>query len=598
MRKIYLLASLFLTGAVAMAQMAPAGHKLKAMHNTNGAVKPATRNVQPGNHTTAVIWSSDFSNPGDWTMTAEVGSDLWIIDNVGPTGTYSIGPINSTSSANGWATFDSDLLCSGDQTADMTNTTAINCTGHPTVNLKFEEYYRKYLDTTYVYVSNDNVNWTQYQLHSTFVDNDATANPSIVTLNISAVAGNQATVWVRFQFLSTGGLPNGCGYAWEIDDVSVEDIPADDIGLVPGFPSPYTEIPISQVQPINLSARLNNAGGSTETNVGFDAYVFQFVAGNPVLVQGPTASATAASLLAGDTTTALSAGTFTPTDTGVYAFLYIATMTNTDANGNNDTMVNYLIVTDTMYAKDYADIDGMLSGAIGANTNTIDLAQTFQVFQATQVKSATFYLGSTTPGQQLKVGIYTTNVSGVPLTLLGATPNYTITSADTNNWVTLNFTSPIAVGLGKFAIVLTQLSTTVNVALAYTSNVYTPGTGFFRSPAGSGAWTSIDGTAFHISFVLRPNIAMPVGINDITLNGSISVFPNPTNGKIYIHNGSENISGALVTVLNSVGQVVYTSNYDHLTNAQIDLSNQANGVYTVQIKSAENVITKSLVIRK
>jgi hypothetical protein len=603
MRKIYLLASLFLIGASAIAQMTPVQHKLKsAASNKHPMASPMhNRNNQPANHSQAVIWSSDFSNPGDWDMTAETGSDLWIIDATGPIGAYSIGPINSTSAANGWATFDSDNYCSGDQIADMTNTTAINCTGHPAVNLKYQEYYRRYIDSTFVLVSNDNVNWTTFSVHSAFANNTATANPANVTINISSVAANQATVWVRFQFYSPSslGTGSGCGYAWEIDDVSVEDIPDHDIALVPKFPSPYTEIPKSQavLQPIALSARINNLGGNTETNVGFTAYVFEIHGGTPTLVFGPTPTNTQASLLPNDTTTTtLTAGNFNLTDTGVYAFLYIASMTNTDENGLNDTLLNFIIVTDSMYAKDYADIDGMLSGAIGANTNTIDLAQDFQIFSATQVRSATFYLGFATPGDQLKVSIYNCNASGVPTTVAGTTPNYTITTADTNNWVTVNFTAPIAVGVGKFAIALTQLSTVDNIALAYTDNVYTPATGFYRTPAGSGAWTSLDGSTFHIAYILRPNIAIPVGIDENSFSSNIYLYPNPANGKVYIHNGNQAHSDYTLSVFNNLGALVYSKSYDNFVNEVIDFSDMSNGVYTFQLKSVDNIVTKSLVI--
>jgi hypothetical protein len=414
-------------------------------------------------------------------------------------------------------------------------------------------------------------------------------------------SGATARFAIRHSVVDGGPTGNNSDYVG-IDYIVVGPVPAPlahDIAIVPDFPSRYTMIPKSQIQPIPVTAKIANFGANTETNVGFTAYLFEIHGGVPTAIIGfdPATSNNQASLLSTDTTTTiLSAGTFTPTDTGVYAFMYIATMDNPDDNGLNDTTLNFIIVTDSVYARDYANIDGMLAGALGSATNTIDMGQTFEVFQSTQVKSATFFLGYTQPGDQLKVAIYSTNASGVPLTLLGQTPNYTVTTNDTANWVTLNFPAPIAVGVGKFAIVLTQLSTTSNIALAYTNNVYTPGVGFFRSPAGSGAWVSIDGTTFHIAFVLRPNLAMPVGLNESSFSSNISIYPNPSNGKVYIHSGSENLSNATVSVLNSIGQAVYTKSYDNLINTQIDLSSQANGVYSIQIKSAEKVITKSFVI--
>jgi hypothetical protein len=558
----------------------------------------ANRIANPANHTAAVVWSDDFSNPSTWTMASESStSDNWIIDAVGPTGSFSIGPINSTSAANGWATFDSDLLCSGDQIADLTNATAINCTGHAAVNLKYEEYYRRFFDSTFVNVSNDGINWTQFSVHSTFINNDATANPNLVTLDISSVAGNQATVWIQFQFYSTLAMGSnaGCGYAWEIDDVSIEDIPADDIGIVPSFPSPYTMIPLSQAQPIPLSLRINNVGTSAETNVGFTSYVFQIIGGNPTLIQGPTLSNTAANLLPGDTTVTLTAGNWTAPDTGVYAFLYIDLMTNSDANGLNDTLVQYIIIDDSTYARDYTSIDGMVNGGLGSTTGAIIFAQDFNVYAARSVSSATYFQGAATLGDTVSVSIYSVTGAGVPNVVLGTTGNHIISPADTNQFVTLAFVPgiPVAAG-GRFAIAFKQFSAANNAALGYDNSIYTPAQTFYK--AGASAWASLDATTFHIAFVLRPNLNLSTGIAESDFSKNLMIYPNPSNGKIYINSSDNSASGYVITIFNSIGEVVTTQTHSNLMNAVVDLSAQANGVYTMQIKSSEGIVTKSFVI--
>src|SRR5689334_5747576 len=124
MRKIYLLATLIIMGSTVMAQLAPVRHKMKAVNSVTRASKPSIThsrsNGAGGNHSAAVIWSDDFSNPGNWDMQSESAtSDTWVIDAVGPIGPYMIPAIASTSAANGWATFDSDNQCSGDQIGDL-----------------------------------------------------------------------------------------------------------------------------------------------------------------------------------------------------------------------------------------------------------------------------------------------------------------------------------------------------------------------------------------------------------------------------------------------------------------------------------------------
>lgn len=202
----------------------------------NNAVQQVQRNyhqVQPA----AILWSSDFSNPADWVISNQAGnSDNWVIGTTGPSGSFAIPAIASTSAANGFALFDSDLLCSGNQIADLTMANSVDCSAEPAVMVKFEQFYRRYDDSCIVFVSVDNTNWTAFPVNYTlanndFVGNPATGtNPTITTVDISSVAANQATVWVRFEFYSPStfvgpaGAP-GCAYAWMIDDVSIETPP-------------------------------------------------------------------------------------------------------------------------------------------------------------------------------------------------------------------------------------------------------------------------------------------------------------------------------------------------------------------------------------
>ncbi len=220
-KQLLLLVSCLAFLQIGLAQDNAAAHR-KNKNFTTTALKQGTTTV----HTGAVIFSDDFSTPANWTISNQAGNtDDWTIGTAGPAGTYAIPAIASTSAANGFALFDSDLLCSGNQIADLTTATSFNCTGHPSVELSFEENYRRFDDSTYVLVSNDNVNWTIFPVNATFTNNVSAVNPTTVTVDISSVASNQATVWVRFEFYSPSsiGTAPGCGYSWMVDDVSVFD---------------------------------------------------------------------------------------------------------------------------------------------------------------------------------------------------------------------------------------------------------------------------------------------------------------------------------------------------------------------------------------
>ena len=51
-----------------------------------------------------------------------------------------------------------------------------------------------------------------------------------------------------------------------------------------------------------------------------------------------------------------------------------------------------------------------------------------------------------------------------------------------------------------------------------------------------------------------------------------------------------------VTVFNNLGQTVYNGTFSQMSTAVVDLTKEAAGVYSVQVKSAKEITTKSIVI--
>ena len=74
------------------------------------------------------------------------------------------------------------------------------------------------------------------------------------------------------------------------------------------------------------------------------------------------------------------------------------------------------------------------------------------------------------------------------------------------------------------------------------------------------------------------------------------VYPNPSNGRIFVENTSATEKTATVSVLNTVGQIVYTNNFSNLVKESIDLSNQPDGLYTVRISTTSGVVNKTVVV--
>jgi PKD repeat protein len=192
--------------------------------------KVAYITVLPGPRPSA-FWCDNFSTPANWTMSTSGGyTDNWAITTAAPTGTYSagLGRIASSSGGN-YALFDSDALgATGDnQWANITTTNGQNCSTYGGVTLKFEQNYRKYYDSTLVYVSSDNfVTSKRYVVNSTYANNGTSTNPDIQYIDISSAAAGKTNVKIRFTFRSTQNMGTlaGWGYAWEIDDVCLTGV--------------------------------------------------------------------------------------------------------------------------------------------------------------------------------------------------------------------------------------------------------------------------------------------------------------------------------------------------------------------------------------
>ena len=80
-------------------------------------------------------------------------------------------------------------------------------------------------------------------------------------------------------------------------------------------------------------------------------------------------------------------------------------------------------------------------------------------------------------------------------------------------------------------------------------------------------------------------VTICTGIDDVS-NNELSIYPNPTNNIINV-NGLENANQ--LTLLDVTGKVVYTNSNITTNNITIDISNASNGLYFLQIKTANGI---------
>lgn len=538
---------------------------LAAKKNTSVIDRTISNNNSNENFSSrAVIWSDDFSVPSTWTINSPSGSGAskdWVIGTAGPAGSFSITKINSTTQANGFGLFDSDKNCSGNQVANITTATPINCSANPAVILKFQQQYERFYDSTFVFISNNGTSWVKYPVNLDLDINEfCVGNPNIVILNITPTAGGQATVYVRFQFYSpiSMGTSAGCGYSWMIDDVSIEDQPSNDIALGAVFYGEYSRIPDGQQMPITIGAAITNVGAAAQTNVTLNATV------NTTVFTG--SSAPLASMAVGQIDTAVITTQFTPGGIGNYAFAFAATQTETDANlADNSSQGDTIKVTANTFARDNYNYTG--DGAWNGGA-PFEIGNLFTIAANTNAISVNFVLqGNTLPGSIVAVKLYDVPFDSTSVAIASSNP-YTILGSDIPSSaglnpksVTLPFTTavPLTAASSYLAVVeFLNLTGTDTVVLATGTDIIQPEqTSFVFKPSVS-QWFYTDYTP-----MVRLYVANNVGINEAnSINGS-KLFqnqPNPFNKISSINYEIEKSASVALTVYDVTGKIVAKQN--------------------------------------
>lgn len=609
MKKVYLFFALAVLGSITVnAQMAQERihtGKTKTLSSTVSSSVIRQGNPTGVNHSSTLILADDFSTPGTWVISHAAGTiGDWVIGPNPPAGLGPIDPINSGSAINGFARFDSDSICSHDQIGNITSASSINLSAYAGIRFSFSQYYRRFHDSTYVIISTDNINWTRFPVNGNlaagqFSANNAATNPDIVTIDISSVAAGQATVWYGFQFYSpdTNGAGAdtlaGCGYSWMVDDVTISDIPSVDAGLAKAYAGEYSIIPIIQPEGFKLRGKIINTGSSAFSGAKIMFNVFDI--NGLVYLDSSAATGT---INPGDSSALLtSIGTYAPLATGFYLVEQLVSLAG-DGNAANDTALADILVSDSTYARDLTAIGGntLVGGGYGFNGNTGSMGEIFRIDHPSEFTSATIFLRNPTAGNHLSISVYNVSgATGLPTTLVATSPAYTITAADT---VLRNiaFSAPVTTVVGDYFVCINQLDTT-NVTIGASTEIYTFHKGYYKSATGL-TWTPFETSLIPYALVLRVNnpSGTLAGVQDVKEQSSFSVFPNPTSGIFYVSGNGVFQKDVTVTVVNSVGQVVRTIQFNSLTVNRVDLSDLAKGLYTMQIQSATGKTNKSILI--
>ena len=481
------------------------------------------------------FWSNDFSTQSDWTMVDLLNGGLqnWVITTNAPVGSFSgtMGIINSTTAANGFALFDSDALNTQytPQEATLTYNGAIDCSAYPYININFECYHRVFRDSVFVEISTDNFATVagRYRIQPDLATNESSPNPDFVSLNISSSAGNQSNVYLRFHY------EGEWDYAIMIDDVTFSEIPDYELectyetfsGWWLGYQSlgdigiEYSMYPIGQsaANPYRMEAVIANTGVNTLNNVTLhvdieepNGNINSHLSNATNLVGAPNQAID----------TVATTNSFNPSSLGLHNFSFWAT---SDSFPSTDTTIKSSIVTDSVYAVDYDwnnNGSNLLGNAfLGRTCGGQVLANVFDIYQSTMLTSISFHVSSSSVvGSIVAVQLYETDGQ----IFLDESNQYSLTAADIGNWVTIPLSSSINLFAGTSYMAAVRgfqhptdtslISTSTN---AYTSSYIQDNGCNLNSANPAGTWyTSSNSYAIRMNFgLVIAGCTDPIAIN-------------------------------------------------------------------------------------
>jgi hypothetical protein len=538
----------------------------------------------------AVIWSDDFTTPANWVIDHQSGTTGdWVIGTNGPSGTYAIAAIASTSGGN-FALFDSDNLCSGNQVPNLTTANPINLTGHTGVMLQFEQMYRRWYDSTFVFVSTDGTNWTKFPVNATYANNQTSSNPNVVSVNISsAIIANPANVKIRFQFYSPSsmGTSAGCGYAWMIDDVKIIDALTNDVEVVKTLAnfagtSYYEVIPLSQATTYDVSGIVANNGTAAQTNVTLHA---------EDATNGINGTASFATLASGAQDTLTYTVTLNNTTPKNFGIKMSATQTETDEvpqNNIGDSI--YFSTNPSLYLRTSSLTSLLTSYSFGTSAPAItgmEYGANYAFLNNDKVDSIFVLIYGAHGTGTITGKLYNVDLTTGARTVVAQTNPYTPTG--TPEFKQLALTTPYSITTPSVLTATVQL----NLTIASHDTIYIGADGSFlgdASAAGAAYLNANNAWGWYYVNNTCPIVGVTndhyTGVNPLNLSNNVMVYPNPVSNTLYIMNEK----AVNVEIYNLNGQCVAKYNNQNVIN----VAKLAQGTYMVKVVTNNNVITQKI----
>jgi len=554
------------------------------------------------------IWSEDFANgfPAGWTIQDLSGICPWVWSNDGSWGYYNTNngasagtAITSTTASNGFLICDPDSAnhVNYGQPSGSTyqylesyfTTSAIDLTGYPAVVLEFQQYFRfnNSVDMN-VMVSTNNATWTTYTVQGNNVNNTNSDNPDTVKINISSVAGNQPTVYIKIGWSARV-------YCWMIDDIKITEAESNDLTMKSHYFEtlglPYYKIPTSQISDINFSSVITNNGANDQTNskLSIDVNGSSIGGSNPVTITTGNSD----SLY-------LTTAYVPPSTLGTYDIKWIASSDSVDDTPSDNYKNEMIEITDYTYARDNDTPDGNRWNS----GEPYEVGNYFDIINNEILEGIDFKVDdASNPGSVVYAAVYSIDAASGDFIWEGNSDDYILTSNDVSNEtvITMCLFNPFTLTGGKGYLVVVGSygdAGVTNDLVVRAAGVSAPQTSF--------KYDGTDLTWYYTTKTPMVRMLLSGGCN-LSINENQNLFasmdqnqPNPFNETTLINIELKQSGNVIFEITDISGKSVYSKNMGNLNpgNHQINFSSSDfnAGIYFYSLKLGDQIITKKMMI--
>ena len=569
--------------------------------------------VTAGEKTVGVtLWEDNFNTPSTWVLnnSGQTAANFgWNINNTSQ-GWWSTAGITATGGSGGNnAELSNGDASIGDQALDVTYTMTtaqpidiVSLGGSNQVSLTFRQYGARFNDLQEIQMSTDGSTWITIgdNLDKTVLSasgGSAYPNADTKTINLGNIlSANPAPIYIRFSW--TTNYPASATnanvwitYGWYIDDVKLVTNSTNDLSVTSSTWGSvglnYAQIPITQIAPIDFSAKVFNGGVNNQANV-----VYTVTSGTYSGTSNP------ANIVSLDTATLEIATPFTPASTlgNVVVTSAISSDSLDDLPSNNTISNISFAITNSIYARDKGTTAAnSYSGSQSNGDDGFEAGNLFDIFQNQSCKAINVrLLGGTTGtvvGTEIYAKLYEIDAAG-DFAYITESAVLIVAATDLNTNLVMELNDLVDLEAGKtYLAVVGAFGAGLEIS---NSGISEPQTSFFLD--------MLDNTWYYTTStpVVRLNFDPTIGINETSTEISgVSIYPNPSSSSVNLEMNIANASEVSIQVTDLSGKVVATQNLGFLplgkNQTTIQSASFNNGLYYVTISSNGTSVTKKFI---